>query len=191
MKWITSEGDKGQGHMAERSPICPYQWQNIGLGILTYFLNYSLFFLLELFWNFLINILLLKRNSLYLCLPLCFQIKKTVNCWRAKVPYCSLFKDTTSCPAPSGTEKVSVFPELSNKITLYLVKVHVPLSALEFISMPCPHCTLNPPEGTNCFLPVPGACACIQVAWLQQHYIGYSLNSQCVCSFEGPSSGNS
>jgi hypothetical protein len=76
-------------------------------------------------------------------------------------------ENITSCPAQSDIEEVSVFPELSNKITLYLVKVHVPLFSLVFICMDSPHCTLTPPEETDCFLPMPDARGSIPVAWLQ------------------------
>lgn len=87
---------------------------------------------------------------------------------------------------------VFVLSKPPNEIKLCLVKVCVPrsLRILLFISVCYTRRTVPPFEGTDCFQSTPAASSCIQVAWLQQHFTGFSLKAKCVCSFWGPSSGN-
>lgn len=103
----------------------------------------------------------------------------------SKAP-CGFFCKDAYSTRPSASSILSaLLSELPNEIKLCLVKACVlrSLFVLLFISICYTHCTFFPFEETDCFLSRPAACSCIQVAWLQQHFTGFSLKAKCVCSF--------
>ena len=172
------------------------EFRGVGWRIFTYSIVYSYFcVLLEIisFIHYSQKLLLLFPH-----LPQCFQLhsrkQSTQDFWGLFLKHLvGVFCTDAYSIRPSASSILpSLLSELPNEIKLCLVKACVlrSLFVLLFISICYTHCTFFPFEDTDGFLSRPAACSCIRVAWLQQHFTGFSLKAKCVCSFWGPSSGN-
>ena len=188
---INLERRCGWGHKSGLRIRCHVGWR-----IFTYSIVYSYFcVLLEIisFIHYSQKLLLLFPH-----LPQCFQLhsrkQSTQDFWGLFLKHLvGVFCTDAYSIRPSASSILpSLLSELPNEIKLCLVKACVlrSLFVLLFISICYTHCTFFPFEETDGFLSRPAACSCIRVAWLQQHFTGFSLKAKCVCSFWGPSSGN-